>query len=941
MAAPSVFISYSHRDEAWKDRLVRQLQVLALEGAYEVWDDRRIAGGDDWEQKIETAMASARAAILLISADFLTSKFIRGTEVPRLLQRRAQEGVRVIPLIVQPCPWQAVEWLARIQVRPKDGRPLSKGRKAKVEEDLVALALEIRDLLATATTSPAPATSAPRLDLGRLPTPGEQFLGREAEIARLDAAWKNPAIHVLTYVAFGGVGKSALVAHWLDRMSGDGWRGATRVLDWSFYSQGTEDRVTSSEPFLDHALRFFGDPDPKAGSLHDRGTRLAERIRQERSLLVLDGIEPLQYPPGVPEIAGRLKDPGLAALLKGLAWGNPGLCVVTTRERIADLAGHTTTAPQIDLENLEPEAAIDLLRKLGVNGSEKELAAAVSEFQYHALTLTLLGSFLGRAHGGDVRKRREIDLHQAAEKQGGHALRVIAAYSRWLGESPELSILRLLGLFDRPASAEALRALRAAPAIPGLTESLVDRSEEDWNLAVATLREHRLLLPEDAREPGALDAHPLVRAYFGEHLEGERRAAWEEGNRRLYEHLRQAAPEYPETLEAMQSLYAAVVHGCRAGRQQEALDEVFWRRIRRGNEAYSVHKLGAFGSELTALSGFFDRAWSQPSARLTAADQAFVLSEAAFVLRALGRLWEAVEPMQAGLAALIAQESWKNAAADAGNLSELMLTLGEVSRAVGYGAQSVELADRSGDAFERLKQRAKWAAALHQAGCWEESAAAFREAEALQAEMQPQYPRLYSVQGYLYCELLLDRGEPEAGWSAEEAERFRQACRKVVERARQTLEWAEKFLGLLDNALGHLSLGRAHLGLAQGMAESEEERAADLAQATEHLEHAVDGLRRAGQELYLPGGLLARAALRRVVGNVAGARADLTEAQEIAERGRMRRHACDAHLEWARLCRALGDGEGEKKHRAQARALVEATGYERRRAEAFADGQES
>jgi tetratricopeptide (TPR) repeat protein len=939
MTAPSVFISYSRKDEAWKDRLVRQLQVLALEGAYEVWDDRQIAAGDAWGKKLETAMASARVAILLISADFLTSKFIRGTEVPRLLQRRAQEGVRVIPLIVQPCPWRRVPWLEEINARPKDGRALAEGSKVRIEKDLAALAEELADLLAANT--PPPTTSAPWLDLGRLPTAGKHFLGREAEMDRLDAAWEDPGTRVLTYVAFGGVGKSALVAKWLERMSLANWRGATRVLDWSFYSQGTEDRVTSSDSFLDHALRFFGDPDPKAGSLHDRGTRLAERIRQERSLLVLDGIEPLQYPPGVPEIAGRLKDPGLAALLKGLAWDNPGLCVVTTRERVADLAGHTTTAPQIDLENLEPEAAIDLLRKLGVKGSEKEMAAAVSEFQYHALTLTLLGSFLVRAHGGDVRKRREIDLHQAAERQGGHAMRVIAAYSRWLGEGPELSILRLLGLFDRPASAAALRALRAAPAIPGLTESLVDRSEEDWNLAVATLREHRLLLPEDAREPGALDAHPLVRAYFGEHLEAERRAAWEEGNRRLYEHLRKAAPEYPETLEAMQPLYAAIVHGCRAGRQQEALVEVYWRRILRGEEHFSWHKLGAFGSELTALSGFFDRAWSQLSARLTASWQAFVLNEAAFALRALGRLGEAVEPMQAGLAARIAQEDWKNAAINAGNLSELTLTLGEVSRAVEYGAQSVELADRSGDAFWRIGMRATWADALHQAGRWEESAAAFREAEALQVEWQPQYPRLYSLQGYQYCDLLLDRGEPEADWSAEEAERFRQACREVVERARQTLEWAEKFLGLLGIALDHLSLGRAHLGLAQGMAESGEERAADLAQAAEHLEHAVDGLRRAGAEEFIARGLLARAALRRVVGDMAGARADLTEAQEIAERGRMRRHACDAHLEWARLCRALGDGEGEKKHRAQARALVEATGYERRRAEAFADGQES
>jgi tetratricopeptide (TPR) repeat protein len=780
------------------------------------------------------------------------------------------------------------------------------------------------------------------IDLGRLPIPGPHFVGRDAELARLDAAWEDPRIHVLTFVAFGGVGKSALVARWLDRMSADGWRGATRVLDWSFYSQGTKDRVTSAEPFIDHALRFFGDPDPKAGSPHDRGVRLAGLIRKERSLLVLDGIEPLQYPPGRPEVAGRLKDPGLAALLKGLAAANPGLCVVTTRERIADLAGSPTTAPQVSLEELELGAAVDLLRQLGVDGREKEMRATAEEFQRHALTLTLLGNFLRRAHGGDIRKRREIDLHRADETQGGHAFRVIGAYARWLGEGPELAILRLLGLFDRPAEAGALKALRAAPPIPGLTEPLVDLSDEDWRLAAGTLREHSLLAAADTEEADTLDAHPLVRACFAEELESHHLAAWQEGNRRLYEHLRQAAPDLPDTLEAMQPLYAAIVHGCRAGRQQEAMDEVYYRRILRGDEHFSWKRLGAFGSELTVLAGFFDRPWSRPSARLTAGDQAFVLTSAAFHLRALGRLAEAVEPMQAGLDSNVKRGDWENAALQASNLSELTLTLGDVPRAVAFGEQSVELADRSGDAFERLSDRATWAYALHQAGRWEESAAAFHEAETMQAELWPQYPWLFSLRGFRYCDLLLGHAEPksEAGLGShpEETERSRQAYRNVLERARQTLEWVEQQIkaDLLSAALDHLSLGRAHLGLALTPPEPaplEEDCTAGLAQAAEHLDRAVDGLRRAADEVFVSRGLLARAALRRVRLDFTGAAADLTEALEIAEWGRMRLHECDAHLEWARLCRDQGDGVAMRDHVARARVLVNETGYGRRERE--------
>jgi hypothetical protein len=257
----------------------------------------------------------------------------------------------------------------------------------------------------------------PVLDLGRLPIPGPQFVGREAELARLDQAWEDPSTHVLTLVAFGGVGKTALVSNWLDRMAADGWRGAVRVLDWSFYSQGTKDQTTSAEPFLDYALRFCGDANPQAGSPHDRGVRLAYLIRKERTLLLLDGIEPLQYPPG--PLAGRLKDPGLAALLKNLAADNPGLCLVTTRERIADLANFQRSAPQISLESLDPDSAVELLRQLGVDGREKDLRAAVEEFGCHALTLTLLGNYLHKAHRGDIRKRKEIDLHRAADLAEG------------------------------------------------------------------------------------------------------------------------------------------------------------------------------------------------------------------------------------------------------------------------------------------------------------------------------------------------------------------------------------------------------------------------------------------------------------------------------------------------------------------------------------------
>jgi hypothetical protein len=93
MPAPSVFISYSHKDEEWRYRLVTQLGVLQMEGILDVWDDQRIEAGDDWYPEIEKAISNANIATLMISANFLTSKFIRGEEVPKLLERRTKSDV--------------------------------------------------------------------------------------------------------------------------------------------------------------------------------------------------------------------------------------------------------------------------------------------------------------------------------------------------------------------------------------------------------------------------------------------------------------------------------------------------------------------------------------------------------------------------------------------------------------------------------------------------------------------------------------------------------------------------------------------------------------------------------------------------------------------------------------------------------------------------------
>ncbi|AUX46755.1 uncharacterized protein SOCE26_082640 [Sorangium cellulosum] len=140
---PTVIISYHHRDKEWKDRLVQHLRVIEKQGLLEVWDDERIDAGENWRHEIAREIERARVAVLLVSADFLASDFVLAEEVPRLLRGRQSFGLRVLPVLVSPCLWQAVPWLAEMKLLPYDGRPLSAGAGHSADANLAAISGEI------------------------------------------------------------------------------------------------------------------------------------------------------------------------------------------------------------------------------------------------------------------------------------------------------------------------------------------------------------------------------------------------------------------------------------------------------------------------------------------------------------------------------------------------------------------------------------------------------------------------------------------------------------------------------------------------------------------------------------------------------------------------------------------------------------------------------
>ncbi len=919
-----IFLSHNSRDTSG----VRALAEALRDRGLKVWiDEWELVPGQPWQEALERIIVTIPCTAVLVGKDGLGP-----WEVPELrgaLSEYVKRGMPVIPVLLPGAPATPDLPLFLEQLTWVDLR------SGLTEGGVDRLMWGITGRRPTSMPrwisqiAPAPA----RVATDRLPSSGLHFVAREKELNLLDKAWEDPHCNVVSIVAWGGMGKSALVNRWLARLATDDWRGAEQVFGWTFETQTAEEPPISADLFVNEALHWFGDADPSAGSSRDRGSRLAELVQQKRTLLVLDGVEPLQYPPG-PK-AGRLKDPALIALAKTLAASNLGMCLITTCEPIADLAQFVpSTTTLLNLEGFEPETGGDLLRCLGVRGSDDDLYVTAKEFGGHPLTLTLLGTYLRKVCDGDVRRRNEVPLTQADAHQGGQAHRLMTAYEHWLDQRPELSILRLMGLFDGPAEKSAITALCEGPVIPGLTENLVQLTGSDWRWSLATIIDTGLLTKSGTNDFSKLHAHPLVREHFRNYLRKYDLAAWHKGNERLHVHFSEnELPEPPRTLDDLTPLFAAAIHGCRAGKHQKILDKIYRQKIQ-GDEYLSTRKFGAFGTELNILAEFFAHTWDSPVAGLDEHSQAFIMNEVGFNLRATGRLEEAIHPMASALRLRVEQKNWRAAATNANNLSELHLLLGDIKHALELAEKGISIANLSNDPKSQVVSQSKLADALHQLGQFEKSAIAFRKAEKLQSDNFPQRS-LYSWRGFFYCDLIITQGLPEIPFllhfrpGAKYPQEAQAACNAVIRRSAEALRIARKDDCLVDLGLSYLASGRAHLGLTL-ITTSTETRASELSTATKHLNRAVRTLKSGGQEHFVASALIAQAASRRISGDYPEASERLKKAMQIARHGSMLLLRCDAHLESALLHLCTDEVDEAALHLEKSTNIINQTSYHRR-----------
>lgn len=382
------------------------------------------------------------------------------------------------------------------------------------EEDLLV------EALAASTAPAAPTEPAPGEDsAAEQPVQGlrphfahtlqraRHFVGRSEVLASLSdwAAAGQPAERVVVVVALGGTGKTA-VAERLVASLGEAPRlGGTFV--WSFYE---DPRI---EGFLARALRYFSRGEEATPG--ERLERLLDVLGEgPPHLLVLDGLERVQSDGGDGRSRGELLDPSLRRLIAALARGLGGARVLmTSRFPLSDFgAWEGSGLRTLELAPLSEDEGVDLLRQWGLRGGGGALRELSASTGGHALSVSMIGSYVGGFLGGDVRRFEEVPLAEAARDDAlaRRLQAVLSAYARALPER-ERDVLARLCVLGGGVGEESLEAIaRAGGALAG---SLAGMSWAELRRTLARLE--RLGLVFAAREGQALySTHPFLRDYF-------------------------------------------------------------------------------------------------------------------------------------------------------------------------------------------------------------------------------------------------------------------------------------------------------------------------------------------------------------------------------------------------------------------------------------------
>jgi tetratricopeptide (TPR) repeat protein len=734
------------------------------------------------------------------------------------------------------------------------------------------------------------------ISISMLPSTGLNIIGRDVELSKLSEYWDIPQTNVVQVVAFGGAGKSALINRWLSDLGRKNYGSAQRIYAWSFYWQGdnTEPR-SSGDYFIEHSLAWFGDEQPSVGSPWAKATRLANLIKSTKTLLILDGLEPLQHPPG--EKFGQIENSAVALLIKELAAGNKGLCVITTRYPVAELHAFSDGRGQtISLPRLSTRDGVQLLVNVGINGRADELAAAVERYSGHALSLSLVSGFLSVVHDGNISQLSEMTSLFDAKHQQHQIRSIMQDYLLWLEGKAELQFLRLLSLLGRATSLKNLKTLFQYKKIDGVTDKLFASDKNEILYIIQELKDANLISKSRSGPQAILDCHPLVRDAVGDHLSRQQHEHWLGTHSLIFEWLQTCSPKSPQSMAEFEPLFRAVIYGVKSGRHLESFN-LYYEDIKR--RQFSIFAEGSHHADQDCLKSFFEVPWDLPIKSLPDEAQNYLLISVATNLIYLGDIQEAIRPSEKSIKWFANNQRYLEASIAAAPLLSMYIASGNLVEAEELIHETENVVLQSGSEVAIAMGKVFKAYLAHLRGETEFAKEYFIEADSVITNLSPHDDAQFPTISSYFCKFLLDIGDV--------AQSLSRSLQTFAWRNRKSWQVSVDTTSILASDI--LVLGLTFLAMG------------DKVNAKLQLDKQVDLFKRADEWLYLPTGLNGRAKYYLAVENFEAAIQDLEEALEISKRTGARFGEWETYLELAKVHVTMGDLERGREFLSKAQAL--------------------